>query len=445
MADIFISYARSDRARAKALAEVLEEHGYDVWWDFELVPGERFSKVIEKVLGEAKCVIVLWSKESVESEWVETEAAEGRRQNKLVPALIDDVAIPLAFRQIHTADLRDWEKGKPHFDFTSILKAIVEIAGDPLAEEPVEDVKLKPLPPITEPSTKRPPPKPEVPESGEPPKISRVLVIGVPIGLALILLIGALWYTSQPAKTFTNSIGMKFVLIPAGTFKMGSHVSPEEVAKEYGGGAEWSEDEQPLHDVTLSNPFYMLTTEVTQWQWKKVMGNNPSRFKSCGDDCPVEGVAWEDAQGFVRKLNSMEGTDKYRLPTEAEWEYACRAGSTTEYYFGDSESGLNAYAWYRSNSQDMTHLVGLKKPNAWGLYDMHGNVSEWCQDRYDQNYYSRSPPRDPEGPSSGEQRVMRGGSFVSHGRYVRSASRNKALPGWRFSEGLHGLRVVRAP
>ena len=132
------------------------------------------------------------------------------------------------------------------------------------------------------------------------------------------------------------------------------------------------------HKVTIKNSFYLGKSSVTQKQWKKIMGKNPSHFK--GEDRPVEMVSWKEVQKFVTKLNEKEGTDKYRLPSEAEWEYACRAGTQTRYYFGDDESKLNEYAWYAENSGSQTHSIGQKKPNSWGLYDMHGNVWEWVQD-----------------------------------------------------------------
>ncbi|MBW2406661.1 MAG: formylglycine-generating enzyme family protein [Deltaproteobacteria bacterium] len=196
---------------------------------------------------------------------------------------------------------------------------------------------------------------------------------------------------------------MKFVLIPAGSLTMGSRLSPGEVTRRYGGKAEWYKDEQPPHPVEITRPFYLQTTEVSQAQWKRIMGNNPSRFEDCGDDCPVEKVSWNDAQKFIEELNQMEDINKYRLPTEAEWEYACRAKTETAYSFGDEVDKLGEYAWYGDNSGGKTKPVGKKKPNAWGLYDMHGNVWEWVQDRYGD--YPTGPIPDPKGPDKGEYRV----------------------------------------
>ena len=230
-------------------------------------------------------------------------------------------------------------------------------------------------------------------------------------------------------RTFTNTIGMKFVLIPKGTFMMGSP------SNESG-----RDSDEKQHKVTLTKGFYMGTTEVTQAQWKAIMGDDPSYFK--GDDNPVEIVSWNDAQEFIKKLNRKDGTNKYRLPTEAEWEYACRAGSKTKFCFGDSDSRLGDYAWYSNNSSSKTHSVAQKKPNAWGLYDMHGNVYEWCGDWYDKNYPG-GYVTDPKGPSSGSYRVYRGGSWGS-GRAggCRSANRDDFTPGRR--DDYRGLRLARA-
>jgi len=227
---------------------------------------------------------------------------------------------------------------------------------------------------------------------------------------------------------WTNSLGMKFVYCPPGTFTMGSPSSEPNRGSD-----------ETAHKVTLTKFFYMQTTEVTQGQWKAVMGSNPSHFKDCGDNCPVELVSWNDCQEFLRKLNSRDPGKGYRLPTEAEWEYACRAGSNTPYYWG-SENGIDSYAWYYGNSGNKTHPVARKTPNAWGLYDMSGNVWELCSDWHDSDFYANSPIVDPVGPNTGKYRVDRGGSLSHHYGYCRSASRTGAPPDYRLNN--LGFRVV---
>ena len=206
------------------------------------------------------------------------------------------------------------------------------------------------------------------------------------------------------SKVITNSIGMKFVLIPVGKFKMGSSISS--------------------HDVILSNQFYLQATEVTQGQWKKVMGYNPSHHRNCGDICPVEMVSWQDVIEFISKLNTMEGEMNYRLPTEAEWEYAARAGTATAFSFGDNVEQIDDFAWFSGNSEDKIHPVGTKKPNPWGLYDMHGNVWEWVEDDWHKNYIGAPDngrawvdnPRD-------FARVLRGGGYSATAPKCSSADR----------------------
>ncbi len=196
------------------------------------------------------------------------------------------------------------------------------------------------------------------------------------------------------AKEITNSIGMKLVLIPKGTFQMGSPI--EEAG---------ADNDEHLHQVTISKDYYLGVTEVTQGQYKKVMGVNPSRFQrlafaSDSSMYPVESVSWEDAVEFCKRLSELPEENKagrvYRLPTEAEWEYACRAGSKTAFYFGDDLELIGAYAWHAANSGGRTHPVGEKKPNAWGLHDMHGNVWEYCSDWFDD--YPEGAVTDPVGP-----------------------------------------------
>lgn len=216
---------------------------------------------------------------------------------------------------------------------------------------------------------------------------------------------------------------MKLALIPKGEFMMGSE-----------NGAD---DEKPVHRVAILKPFYMGIHEVTQSQYQAVMGQNPSNFK--GADLPVEQVSWNDAAEFCRKLSARTGKT-VRLPTEAEWAYACRAGSISAYGYGDNEGTLGDYAWYGQNSGGKTHPVGEKKPNAWGIYDMHGNVWEWCQSLYKEYPYRAGDGR--EGIGDG-LRVLRGGSWGSDPRYCRSAGRYWGVPAGRLI--VNGFRVVCAP
>jgi len=234
--------------------------------------------------------------------------------------------------------------------------------------------------------------------------------------------------TSQqqtPPRTFTNSIGMKFVWIDPVTFRMGSD--------------DKNPDEKPAHMVTLSKGFYLQTTEVTQSQWEAVMGTNPSQFK--GPDRPVETVSWEDAQEFLKKLNAKEKDSRYRLPSEAEWECACRAGGQEP----DEAADLDEVAWWGENSSGATHPVGQKQPNAWGLFDMRGNVWEWVEDWYDGGGYAKSRRLDPTGPGSGDSRVLRGGSWdrgpLARSVYFRCAYRRSRWPTYRLHN--NGFRCAR--
>jgi formylglycine-generating enzyme required for sulfatase activity len=209
---------------------------------------------------------------------------------------------------------------------------------------------------------------------------------------------------AKAQDTFTNSIGMEFIQIPAGKFT--HEWSWQHERNDFG------EPNIRKQIVTISKPFYMGIYEVTQEQWVAVMGEgtNPSRFK--GRNNPVEQISWDDVQVFVQKLNEKEGGNKYRLPTEAEWEYAARAGTETACFFGPCNKGLGRYAWYKVNAQEKHQPVGQKEPNPWGLYDVYGNVAEWVADWYDETpgegWYKDGEVTDPAGPSAGTDRVMKG-------------------------------------
>lgn len=243
----------------------------------------------------------------------------------------------------------------------------------------------------------------------------------VPLLLVLLVcLVGVLPALAQE-KTHTNSIGMEFVLIPAGSFPW----SVPETANLAG----------KVVTVNISKPFYLGKYEVTQEQWRAVTGGNPSRFQNPQN--PVEMVSWNDVQNFIALLNEKEGTQKYRLPTEAEWELAARGGTTGDYFFGNKESKLGKYAWFDRNSDDTTHPVGQKKPNPYGLYDIYGNVREWVQDWYEYRY---SGTTDPTGPSSGDYRVLRGGSWSYFAKSCQSSSRSSGDPNGRC--GSYGFRLA---
>ena len=235
------------------------------------------------------------------------------------------------------------------------------------------------------------------------------------------------YYKPNPGEVITNSIGMKLVYVPAGEFTMGSPAEEE--------GRDT--DEEPQHRVTISRGFYMGIYEITQEQYRVVMNSNPSNFGYV--NLPVENVSWDMAVEFCKELSQKEN-NTYRLPTEAEWEYACRAGGNTRFCFGDNNSKLSRYAFYQDNSDKKTHSVGQKQPNAFGLYDINGNVWEWCHDWYDENYYKNSPLLNPMGPSNGQSRVLRGGSWFGYPKDCRSADRGAGSPSRKHNDV--GFRVV---
>jgi formylglycine-generating enzyme required for sulfatase activity len=230
--------------------------------------------------------------------------------------------------------------------------------------------------------------------------------------------------TRMESQLYKNGIGIEFLVISDGSFMMGS--------PERDGEADFAE--KPQHRVTIGKPFCLGRYPVTQAQWATVMGNNPSAFK--GRNNPVENVSWRDAQVFIRNLKAIEKEDGYRLPTEAEWEYAVRAETSSAYFFCENAAQLELHAWYTANSGGTTHPVGEKRPNAWGLHDMYGNVWEWVEDWY--GAYRSGPDENP--PGTGDLRVIRGGSWFCDSWFCRSAYRDRYAPD-RQSSGI-GFRLA---
>ena len=249
--------------------------------------------------------------------------------------------------------------------------------------------------------------------------------------------------SAKPAEVITTKSGVEMVVIPEGWFEMGSNNGQS--------------DEAPAHKVWISS-FVMDKYEVPQKEFRKHQISDPSHFKDPNN--PLNQMNWTDAAMYCNDRSYSEGLEEcydektwdcnfqangYRLPTEAEWEYACRAGTQTEYSFGNNSRQLAAYAWYEGNSSKKAHEIGQKKPNPWGLYDMHGNISEWCNDWYAPDYYKNSPERDPKGPKTGKERVLRGGSWSSTTQSCRSAYRasDPSLDDTCLSSDTIGFRCVR--
>lgn len=255
------------------------------------------------------------------------------------------------------------------------------------------------------------------------------IIVGALVAMAFASYVRA---ADNPSKQRVFDLGgdvkMEFVLIPAGSFMMGDE--------------QGNENEKPVHRVTIAKPFYLGKHEVTQEQWERLMGRNPSSFKGPGN--PVENVNWHDCQTFLKRLHQKLAATgaRFHLPTEAQWEYACRAGGSCTYCFGDAEENLGEYAWFNDNADCKHHPVGQKKSNAWGLYDMHGNVWEWCADWYGACYYSQSPATDPIGLRCGVTRSLRGGCWAGAAPCCRAAYRHALADPAKFHNSCAGLRLA---
>ncbi len=439
MAKIFLSYRRQDSIGiAGRIYDRLRAHfGSDaVFMDIDSIPyGVNFRKHIDTVIGQCDVVLAV-----IGMEWagktdahrrlddprdivrIELESALNRNL-PIIPILINDARMPgeadlppsLALLADYNAI--DVDQGRDFHHHVDLLIKGIEFHFQSSSA-----------------ATAKPPRETTIPSA---------------------------WPESPlrpPAKELRNSVGMTFVRIEPGSFLMGSSQDQiDQLMRMFPDSKrQWFAHEQPQHPVKVTGVFYLGRHQVTQGQYKAVTGENPSELKG-STDLPVENVSWLDAVAFCNGLSEREkrtpfyliddtdvmilGGDGYRLPTEAEWEYACRAGSPMLFPFGDDPSALGECAWYDKNSGKKTHPVGQKKPNAWGLYDMLGNVWEWCADGYEANYYASSPGSDPMGAAGAEERVYRGGSWSELPYNCRSAVRSPCPPDCRDIDG-GGFRVA---
>ena len=399
MWDIFISHASEDKEDiARPLAKALQQAGLTIWYDeFALLPGDSVSRSIKKGQNNSKFGLVILSPNFFANKrWAMREldgfVAREIRDGKVIIPVWHKVTYDEVVQ--FSPDIADKLAIVTDCGVGHVVEQILRLFSDKNG-----NVIVKPRQP------------------------------------------GDLW-TDPPT-------GMEFAWIPDGYFQMGQ----TEADKRYLLQTFSEEDykkyfarELPLHDVQL-NGFWMGKYQVTQAQWQEMMGENPSWFddERIGRDTsnhPVENISWDGIQKFLRKLNDKAGTEMYRLPSEAEWEYACRAGTRTIWSFGDNPEQLDKYAWYDKNSGGKTHPVGQLQPNAWGLYDMHGNVWEWCADPWHDNY--QGAPKDGSvwnADGGSPSRVLRGGSWYNDPWYCRCAVRYWYNPVRRFH--VNGFRVVR--
>jgi len=455
--DIFLSFSGKNESEAKLIWQELSSSGLRVFWSDEILKqnvGQSFFDVIQKALMASRHFVLLWTADSINSYWVKLEY-EAFFSHYHLPSPTTRRFVIFKGKTFHLAEIPLFLK---NIQTTQSISQILSIAGgvdirllqkenQSLKEQNSKyEIKISELQTINKNMAN----EKEVLQETVKHSQKEIDDIGSQLSDSQkennilkkqfdesrqtnkkilrkykqleeklkqqketqqkspkIEIIQDKDISNEEEKIITNSIGMSFKLIQPGTFSMGSPES-EEGRSRY----------ELEHKVTISTPFYIAVTPVTQKQWIAVMNKNPSEFK--GKDNPVECVSWDDAKEFIKKINNMENISAYRLPTEAEWEYACRAGTTTKYCFGNETDKLKDYAWYNENSDKMTQPVKQKKPNSWGLYDMHGNVWEWCEDWFGE--YSSKHVTDPKGPDVGSDRVVRGGSWSYSPVNVRGCS-----------------------
>ena len=398
MADIFVSYASTDRERIKPLVDALEKMGWSLWWDTAILPGVSWNDEISAALDSARCVLVLWTSASIHSDWVKEESREGQRRHVLIPVLLDHVEIPLGFRGIQAANLADWQGRADHPEFQKVVRSIAHFAPLPKtgAETSRDSQPAKVELPATPPQDRK---------AARP--FNKIYVwVGAGVLICAVGLYVALGPRPIPvppapkpvvtqasiaaAQTRVNSKDqLKYVYIPAGTFTMGCSDFDMQCLP----------SEKPRHAVTIAQGFWIGQTEVNQAAYRTITELSPSASK--GDALPVESVNWDEAKSYCEAM----GLD---LPSDAQWEYAARAGDIHATY-----GPLSDIAWFNGNSNGSTHSSAQKAANAWGLYDTLGNVWEWVEDWYD---------------STQKTRVLRGGSYYNDARSARVSYRFSSDP-----------------
>lgn len=440
MAEIFLSYAREDLAKAKVLASALEKQGWCVFWDrSSILAGQDFDLVIEQAIKDAKCMIVGWSNASKQSDWVRGEATIGREQRMLLPVLFEPVQPPIAFRSLHTEDLSTWTGDTKSPAFLALIKAIrqrVELNKSSLI-----------APPENQTPSNIPLPKPTKTDSTNHnlgKLVGGVLALGTLGGIAIQFMPENQHSSNSAAPLFSTTVPQnqiklpEMVTIPAGEFWMGSADDDNRARI----------NEKPRHKVEITS-FSLGKYEITKAEFSAFVNDSGHQASGCNiwkvsewiedseknwqnpgfnqsDSDPVTCVSYYDAIAYIHWLKNKTGLN-YRLPTESEWEYAARAGTTGDFYWGLDPSV--DYAWYANNSQSKTHPVGEKKPNGFGLYDTAGNVREFIQD-CSENDYKQGPNNELSKISTDcSAHVLRGGSWSSRLENLRSAYRD-----WNNSE-----------
>ena len=469
--DIFISYARADRTRVHVLAQALESCGWRVWWDPNIMPGDTFDRTIAAALAAAKVVVVVWSKTSVDSDWVLNEAGEGRRRGILIPVCIDPVDIPLGFRRVQAADLTRWKGGENDPELTKLCARIADLVGQP-PRQPV-DKSATSVGRLSQ-------------VFGRGWRQHRVVVAAGLMAFAVVALATSAWFglgSSGPRRPADGIVDCpdcpQLVSIPADHFWMGTTEEED---------PEFNPAHGPKHEVTLKKPFLMGRYEITLSQYaefardqglnrqepgcstydyrsglyrpqKDTGWNNPPIFSQQGDH-PVVCVSWFDAKSYVAWLSRKTGK-LYRLPTEAEWEYAARGKQDGIWMWKNNPKDACGFAniadvsarkrtefeWKYHPCDDgypFTAPVGSLQPNAFGLYDMIGNVWEWVEDCFVKGY-DNAPVDGTARPVSADcgERVLRGASWLSRPRESKLVTRGHNDAAARYYSV--GFRVVREP